>query len=73
MPLRQRLSRFIGTVFPVGSAGLGFAMIRPCTAKKIKYIYENPPGVKAETVTTNTAKTERNAHTQNNSALRCTI
>jgi hypothetical protein len=22
-------------VFPVGSAGLGFAMIRPCTAKKI--------------------------------------
>jgi hypothetical protein len=26
-----------------------------------------------QNVTTNTAKTERNAHTQNNSALRCTI
>jgi hypothetical protein len=50
LSLRQRLSRFIGTVLSVGSAGLGFAMIRPCTAKKDKYIYGAPPGVKARTL-----------------------
>ena len=45
-PLRQ-------SVLSVGSAGLSFAMIRPCTAKKDKYIYDKPARRKAGTVSSN--------------------